>query len=82
MAAIRSKSREAGGRRKSRAWLAIAAAILILVLGGITAGLNHQRGVRARQEVELALRIASATLTHVQTKLVEASDRGGIPDGR
>ena len=81
MAVIRSKSREDRGRRRlSPVWLAVAASVL-LVLGGINAALNHQRGIRARQDVELALRIASQTLNHVQLKLEEASAKG-MPDGR
>jgi hypothetical protein len=82
MAAIRSRSREdRRPRRLSAAWLGIAAAVL-LALGGINVALNHQKGVRARQEVELALRIASQTLNHVQLKLEESSARKGMPDGR
>ena len=81
MAAIRSRSREDRGRRRlSPVWLGVAAAVL-LALGGINAALNHQRGIRARQDVELALRIASQTLNHVQLKLEEASAKG-MPDGR
>ena len=82
MAAIRSRSREDHPRRRiSPAWLAVAAAVLLL-LGGINAALHHQKVVRARQDVELALRVASQTLNHVQTKLTEASARKGMPDGR
>jgi hypothetical protein len=81
MAVIRSRSREdRGRRRRSAVWLGVAAAML-LVLGGIHAALNHQRGIRARHDVELALRIASQTLNHVQLKLEEASAKG-MPDGR
>ena len=65
----------------SSAWIGIAAAVL-LVLAGITVTVNHQRVVRARQEVELALRIASQALNHVQLKLEESSARKGLPDGR
>ena len=82
MAVIRSRSRKDRGRwRMSSAWIGIAAAVL-LVLAGITVAVNHQRVVRARQEVELALRIASQTLNHVQLKLEESSARKGMPDGR
>ena len=65
----------------SSAWIGIAAAVL-LVLAGITVRVNQQRVARARQEVELALRIASQTLNHVQLKLEESSARKGMPDGR
>jgi crotonobetainyl-CoA:carnitine CoA-transferase CaiB-like acyl-CoA transferase len=82
MAVIRSKSREDRGRRHlTPVWLAVAAAVL-LALGGINAALNHQRGIQARQDVELALRIASQTLNHVQLKLEAASEKKGMPDGR
>jgi hypothetical protein len=65
----------------SSAWIGFAAAV-ILFLAGVTVAVNQQRVVRARQEVELALRIASQTLTHVQLKLEESSARKGMPDGR
>jgi hypothetical protein len=82
MTAIRSRSRKDRGRRRmSSAWMGLAAAVL-LVFAGITLAVNHQRVVRARQEVELALRIASQTLNHVQVKLEESSARKGMPDGR
>jgi len=55
---------------------------MLLVLGGISLALNHQKAIRARQEVELALRIVSQTLNHVQMKLEEAGARKGMPDGR
>jgi hypothetical protein len=81
MAVIRSRLREDCGRRRlSAVWLGVAAAVL-LALGGINAALNHQRGIRARQDVELGLRIASQTLNHVQLKLEQASAKG-MPDGR
>lgn len=54
---------------------------MLVVLGGINAALNHQRGIQARQDVELALRIASQALNQVQLKLEEASAKG-MPDGR
>jgi hypothetical protein len=81
MAAIRSRSRENRNRRRlSLVWIGVAAAMLV-VLGGINAALNHQRGIQARQDVELALRIASQALNQVQLKLEEASAKG-MPDGR
>ena len=82
MAVIRSRSREDPGRHRiSPVWLGVAAAML-LVLGGISLALNHQKAIRARQEVELALRIVTQTLNHVQMKLEEAGERKGMPDGR
>jgi hypothetical protein len=82
MAVIGARSREPRALHRTAAgWLGIAAAML-LVIGGVNAALNHQRAVRARQDVELALRIVSETLNHVQGKLAESSAKKGISDAR
>jgi hypothetical protein len=82
LAVIGARSREARALHRTAAgWLGIAAALL-LILGGVNAALKNQRAVRARQDVELALRIASETLNHVQVKLAEASARKGMSDAR
>jgi hypothetical protein len=85
MAVIEQRSRRdaAGGVHGTwMGWLAIAAAMLLFVFGGVNAMLTHQRALRARQNVELGLRVASDKLNHVQMKLVEASARRGVPDAR
>ena len=83
MAIIGERARSGGPSYRTWAgWLAIAAAVFLLVLGGINALLAHQRALQARQDVELALRVASDTLTHVQIKLAEATARREVPDAR
>ena len=61
-------------------WLVVAAALLLLVLSGVNALLTHQRTLRARQDVEIGLRVAVEKLNQAQAKLVEASARRGAGD--
>jgi hypothetical protein len=77
MSVIEQKARGDRGFRSIRAgWLVAAAALLILA----NALLTHQRALRARQDVELGLRIAVEKLNQVQVKLGEASARRGAGD--
>jgi hypothetical protein len=76
-AVIEQKARRDGGFRGIRAgWLVAAAALLVLA----NALLTHQRALRARQDVEIGLRVAVEKLNQVQAKLVEASARRGASD--
>ena len=69
--------------RASRAgWLVVAAALILLLLGGVNALLTRQRTLRARQDVEIGLRVAVEKLNQVQAKLVEASARRGAGDAQ
>jgi hypothetical protein len=81
LAAIEQRSRKGIAGRSHRTWsgwLAITAAMFLLVLAG-NAILKYQQARRARQNVELALRIATDTLNHVQMRLAEVSERRGVP---
>ena len=81
MSVIEREARGGNGFRGIRArWLMVAAALLLLALSGGNALLTHQRTLRARQDVEIGLRIAVQTLNQVQAKLVEASARRGAGD--
>jgi hypothetical protein len=81
MSVIELEARGNGGFRGMRArWLVAAAALLLLVLGGVNALLTHERTLRARQDVEIGLRIAVETLNQVQAKLVDASAKRGAGD--
>ena len=81
MAVIEQEARGNDGVRGVRArWLVVAAALLLLALSGGNALLTHQRTLRARQDVEVGLRIAVETLNQVQAMLVEASVRRGAGD--
>jgi hypothetical protein len=78
MAAIDLRSSRLTRRRLPRraAWLALAAAMLLLAIG---AGMVHtrQQAARARREVEIGLRVASEKLDQVQRKVIEATQRRG-----
>ena len=81
MAAIEQRSRRSAASRSHGTWwgwLATTAAVFLLIFAG-SAILKHQQALRARQNVELALRIATKTLNHVQTRLAEVSERRGVP---
>ena len=81
MMSVIEKGRGNNGYRGIRAgWLVVAAALLLLALSGGNALLTHQRTLRARQDVEMGLRIAVETLNQVQAKLAEASARRGAGD--
>ena len=82
MSVIELEARGNVGFRIRTARLMVAAALLLLVLSGVNALLTHERTVRARQEVEIGLRVAVETLNQVQAMLVEASARRGADDAR
>jgi hypothetical protein len=80
MSVIEQEARGDGGFRSIRTgWLVIAVAVLLVLANAL---LTHQRTVRARQEVEIGLRVAVETLNQVQAMLVEASTRRGAGDAR
>ena len=57
----------AAGRR----WMAVAASVLVLLSAG--EGYRWREGLRAKQEVMLAVRIAAGTLNHVQAHVREVN---------
>jgi hypothetical protein len=64
--------RSAGGPGVlSRRWLATAASLLVLAGGGI--GYRWYQGVRAKDEVMLAVRLAGGKLNRVQSRVMEVA---------
>lgn len=56
---------------RARRWLAAAASVL--VLAGIAAGYRQYQGIRAKNQVMLAVRIAAHQLNRVQSHVLEIS---------
>jgi len=58
-----------GRRRPLPRWIAVAASVVVLAGGG--AGYRQYRGVRAKQQVMLAMRLAAGRLNQVQARVME-----------
>lgn len=56
-------------RRTMPRWMAVAASVVALAGGG--AGYRWYEGVRTKDEVMLALRVAGGKLNHVQARVME-----------
>ena len=56
-------------RRRTPRWLAIAASVIVLAGGGI--GYRQYQGIRAKQQVLTALRLAGEKLNRVQRQVLE-----------
>ncbi len=66
----------AAARRKplpiaARRWIAIAASVLILTGGGVT--FRWYQGMRAKEQVMLAMRLAARKLNRVQARVMETN---------
>lgn len=59
----------AARRRRAPRWLAIAAALIVLTGGGLE--YRQYQGMRAKQQVLTALRLAGEKLNRVQTQVME-----------
>ena len=60
----------AGARRRpSPRWLAVAASVIVLAGGGL--GYRQYQGVRAKEQVLTALRLAGEKLNRVQDRVME-----------
>ena len=56
-------------RRPLPRWIAVAASVIVLAGGG--AGYRQYQGMRAKQQVLLAVRLAAAKLNRVQARVME-----------
>jgi hypothetical protein len=56
-------------RRPAQRWLAIAASVIVLSSAAV--GYRHYEGVRAKQQVMTAMRLAGEKLNRVQARFME-----------
>jgi len=70
-ARVSARSRAGGRGALSRRWLATAASVL--VLAGSGAGYRWYQGVRAKEQVMAAVRIAGGKLNQVQNRVLEVA---------
>jgi len=70
---VSGAARRSAGRSGilSRRWLAAAASLVVLAGGGI--GYRWHQGVRAKDEVMMAVRLAGGKLNRVQTRVMEVA---------
>lgn len=56
-------------RRRAPRWLAVAASLIVLTAGGFE--YRHYQGIRAKEQVIAALKLAGEKLNRVQTQVME-----------
>jgi hypothetical protein len=67
--AERVMARSARGPSGARRWLAAAAMVVVVVAAGAAGAWRQHQGNEAKQEMMLALRLASAPVQHIQSEI-------------